>query len=498
MVTARKYLEITLETAKRLGFYNEVPPLVEGELTQWFVKKGDIIGFTEDKNTGTKVGQVICTITTKNKEEVEIDAQGWEIGAKVLKLLLNEGEIFRINLYKESLKLLELEIEVYKVNVYKVNGEEVQPGNRNLHSVESSETDKGKDTVRVSPLAKMAAKEHGISLQEILAWLPQETKEVNLEHITQFLKNKESRISTQSIKAAPATRRKARELGIDLSLVSGSGPYGIIRMADVTKAVQKEIVTERLPEEKPLTQDNFEVLKPSIRRLAIAQNMTKGALEPLVHPAVDADATALVRLRSELKDFFEKNYGLKLRIDHFFVAACAWLLSKKEFRILNSCWHEENDQAEIRIYKHVNIGLAFAIAPERTQSGFSELIVPVVKHAEQLTFVEIVKAVEELIAKERFGPEDLSDLTFTVNNVGAPGMWRGINIKGVDYPNNPIVPPGTCALLGIGAIREEDEKKKMRLVLGFNHKILDGYEAGLFLGVLRHLIEHPEQILVLK
>ena len=85
-----------------------------------------------------------------------------------------------------------------------------------------------------------------------------------------------------------------------------------------------------------------------------------------------------------------------------------------------------------------------------------------------------------------------------MDNVGSLGVWRGIKLKGVEDPNNPIVPAGTCALLGIGAIREENEKRKMRLVLGFNHKIVDGYEAGLFLGVLEYLIEHPEQILALK
>jgi pyruvate/2-oxoglutarate dehydrogenase complex dihydrolipoamide acyltransferase (E2) component len=187
-----------------------------------------------------------------------------------------------------------------------------------------------------------------------------------------------------------------------------------------------------------------------------------------------------------------------LRFDHFFAAACSWLLSQKEFRILNSGWHEENGKPEIRLYKHVNIGLAVAIPPEKNHSGLSELVVPVIKHSEKLTFVETVKAAEELLAKERLGPEELNDLTFTINKVGSPGVWRGMKLKGVEDPNNPIVPPGTCALLGMGAIREENWQKKMRLVLGFNHKIVDGYEASLFLGALRHLIEHPELILALK
>ena len=72
---AKKVLEITINTAKRLGFYNEVPPEVEGELTRWFIKEGETIGFIEDKNTGVKVGRVICSVTTKNKDEIDNDEE---------------------------------------------------------------------------------------------------------------------------------------------------------------------------------------------------------------------------------------------------------------------------------------------------------------------------------------------------------------------------------------------------------------------------------------
>jgi pyruvate/2-oxoglutarate dehydrogenase complex dihydrolipoamide acyltransferase (E2) component len=457
---AKKVLEITLNTAKRLGFYNEVPAELEGELTRWFVKKGEVIGFIEDKNTGARVGQTICSITTKNKNEIEIDAQGWEVGATVSKLLMAEGEIFSVNLYQESLRLLEAETIVSKQK--------------------TDEPAEMSTTVRISPLAKLAAEKQNISLQELMARFPPGTEEITLEDVG----------SAKGIKAAPATRQRAKELGANLADIHGTGPDGIVKLSDVYKVGQKENVT-------PVDSD-FEILKPGMRRLAIAQNMARGSAEPLVHPAMDIDAAPMVKLRSEMREFFENIHGVKLRFDYFFVAACSWLLLQKEFRILNSGWYEENGKLEIRLYKHVNIGLAVAIPPEKNRSGLSELVVPVIKHAEKLTFVKIVKAAEELLAKERLGTEDLNGLTFTINNVGSPGLWRGIKLNGVEDPNNPIVPSGTCALLGMGTIREENWQKKMRLVLGFNHKIVDGYEVCLFLGALRYLIEHPEQILALK
>ncbi len=474
---AKKVLEITLNTAKRLGFYNEAPAELEGELTRWFIKKGEVIGFIEDENTGARVGQTICSITTKNKNEVEIDAQGWEVGATVSKLLMTEGEIFSVNLYQESLCLLEVETNAPEQKT----GESAEmPAIQRRDPLEPTGINVGgNQAIRISPLAKLAAEKQNISLQELMVGLPPGTKEIAIADVG----------SAKDIKAASATRQRAKELGANLADIHGTGPDGIVKLSDVYKAGQKENIT---------SVDSFEILKPGMRRLAIAQNMARGSAEPLVHPAMDIDAAPLVNLRSEIKEFFEQMHGVKLRFDHFFATACSWLLSQKEFRILNSGWREENGKSEIRLYKHVNIGLAVAIPPEKTRSGLSELVVPVIKYAEKLTFVEIVKAAEELLAKEKLGPEDLNGLTFTINNVGSPVVWRGIKLNGIEDPNNPIVPPGTCALLGMGTIREENCQKRMRLVLGFNHKIVDGYEVSLFLGSLRYLIEHPERILALK
>lgn len=499
----KKILEITLKTAKRLGFYNEVPEEMEVQIIEWYIKEGDVIGFTEDKNTGNKIGQALCLGANTIKGEQEITAEGWEIGTKVSKILMPADDNFTVvKLYEKSLPLLELETE-----------DSDQPKEKTENTAEEFHPSQTRQ-IRISPLAELAAKENKVNLQEVISWLPPDTPELTTEHILQFMQEKNNQTDGTkpqepqlNTKAAPKTRRRAKEFGIDLSLIHGAGPEGLVTMADLQNAINKQNrggITEEEYEPKEFQQthtQDFDIVKPSMRRLSIARNLQESAREPLVHPATDIDAAPLIELRSKMKDYFGQTHGAKLSFNHFFLAACSWLLSQAEFRILNSYWHEENGKPEIRIYKHVNIGIAVAISPEKTRSGLSELIVPVIKQSEKLNFVELFRAAEELITmaiNNKIAAEYLMDLTFTVNNVGAPLNWRGIELKGTEDPNNPIVPPKTCAILGIGSIREEFGQKKMRLVLGFNHKIADGYEASLFLGALRYFIEHPEQILVLK
>jgi pyruvate dehydrogenase E2 component (dihydrolipoamide acetyltransferase) len=499
---ARRILEINLESKGRLGFYNAVPPNdIDAMVVEWYVKEGDTIGFTQDPNTGKKIGRPLLKIESE-KGGVEITAEGWEIGARITKILIPPQKDFSYNLNKNPLHLAELE-----------TGEPEKVGKPADTSMPDNSDKPLKTDLRITPLAQRAAEELGVDLEKVRAWLKPDATELTLEDVQEFAMTHETidpakPVSGEKppIKAAPKTRQHAKELGVDLSRLLPTGPSGIVRMADIDNFVKQrdEEKSERVPETSafipPTDFREFEVMKPTMRRKTTARHMVKAWQAPHASPSIDINPAPLLDLRGKMKESFEKLHGAKLRIDHFFVAACAYLLSQKEFRILNAYWHEEDGKQEMRLYKHVNVGIAAAIAPDKTRSGFSELVVPVIKEAETLSFIEIVKEAERLIADAIKGDpksDDLMGLTFIVNNTGSPVEWRGIKMSGDEYPD-PIFAAETAALVAFGATREEGGAKKMRIILRFDHRLVDGYEPKLFLRALQYLLENPEQILTIK
>lgn len=464
---ARRYLEITKETAARAGFYKGLPPNPIGwEVIKWYKKEGEVIQGVKNDDTGTVTGEIILYLANTEKGAKDIEAEDWEIGAQIVKILLPEGSPIEIDLHKEPLRLAELEVAD--------DGGKADGG--------KPETPQKK--VRITPLAEEAMLKLKVKADDVIASLPEGSEELTAEHVKEFAASKPS-----GIKAAPKTRQVAKERGIDLATIPPSGPDSIIRLQDLENTAKRP---EFVPEAE---EDDYEIIKPTMRRRGTARHMSEVLKIPHAGPDSDVNPTPLLELRERLKEPFEKLHGLKLRIDHFFVAACAWLLKQQELRILNGYWHEE----KIHLYRHINVGVAVTIPPEKTSSGFSELVVPSVKNAGKLSFVEIAIETERLIAEAVGGNpkmEDLLGATFTVNNTGAPVEWRGMKFPGAEFPNSVMV-PRTAAILSFGAAREENGQKKMRLSLRFDHRICDGYEATRFIRALQYLIEHPEQILAL-
>ncbi len=456
----QRYLEITLDTKERLGFYQEVTDAVDVEIIEWFKKPGDVIGSIEDPDTLTVEGEPIVKGESA-KGVFILKAMGWEIGARIVEILISEGERITIDLRKESLKLALLEV---KTDIT----EKPQPETTGTIKEE-------KPPQRITPLARELIEDLGVKIEA------EEEKTIRLNDVL----------------ASPVVRRRARELGIDLTGVRGSGPEGIITERDLEKIVKERKVIELRP---PVPEEGeVEVIRPSLRRLTIAKNMAKAWIAPQASAGIDIDASALIEYRERMKDAFEKLHGIKLRYDYLFAAACAWLLTQKEFRILNGRWVERDGKAFIELYRHVNIGIATAIPPSLTKSGFSELVTPVIKNADRLSFIELAKRANKLIDDAISGnpkPEDQMGATFTVNNTGSPVEWRGIHFSGDEFPG-PIFPPDTGAILSFGAVREEVGRKRMRIALCFDHRLCDGFEVKLFLRALQWLIEHPEQITAL-
>ena len=270
---------------------------------------------------------------------------------------------------------------------------------------------------------------------------------------------------------SPAVRRLAEQHGIDLAVISGTGVGGRVTRADVQTHIDAGASapdsTEPDEERMPLT---------PIRRM-IAQNMVRSSTEiPQAWGSVEVDVTRMVALRESVKDDFRAREGVNLTYLAFMLSAVAAAL--KENPLLNSSW----DDDAIILKRRIDIGIAVA-APQG-------LVVPVIRRADSLTVTELARAVDRLSEKARAGKlaiEDVRDSTFTVNNTGVLGS----------VVSRALVNPPQAAILTTEAIVKRpvviDDaiaiRSIMNIGLTFDHRIVDGAEAGAFSASVKRLLE---------
>ncbi len=288
--------------------------------------------------------------------------------------------------------------------------------------------------------------------------------------------------------ATPATRRLARELGVDISRVAGSGPGGRVTDDDIKKfaEVRPEIKPEAMPPEAlpeiKLAEERIPV--KGIRK-TIAERMVKSLFTaPHVVSMDEADVTELVNLREKEKKTAEEK-GVKLTYLAFIIKAVTVAL--KQHPYLNASLDAQKN--EIVLKRYYNIGIAVD-----TPEG---LMVPVVKNADQKSIMELAKEAEVLAEEARSRKIKLPDLkgnTFTITNIGSIG---GIF-------STPIINPPDVAILGVHRIRdmpvvingEVKIRKILPLVLSFDHRVLDGAQAARFMNTLIEHLKDPDLFLL--
>ena len=327
------------------------------------------------------------------------------------------------------------------------------------------------------------------------------------------------------VRAAPAVRRLARELGIDLAQVSGSGPHGRVRIEDVRAYAAQLRATPATPAAKPpapevhtpsptaapsapaaalvgapspsfppppvyRTPKGYEQLEERVPvsaiRRAIAQQMMVSHLYTVRTLAVEeADLTELVRLREQLKPEAERE-GVKLSYLPFILKALTRAL--KQHPTLNATLDEAHGEVVYRRY--YNIGIAVD-----TEQG---LVVPVVRDVERKSVLELAAEIEELAERARAGKltiEDVTGSTFSVTNIGPIGSLLSF----------PIINVPDVAILGVHRIQKRpvalpDDSIALRhmmyLSLSFDHRLVDGAEAVRFLKDLIRLLERPERFVL--
>ena len=277
-------------------------------------------------------------------------------------------------------------------------------------------------------------------------------------------------VTTGAIKASPAARRLAKEKGVDLSRLQGTGPGGRIVAEDVLQAAESVARPQggvAIKEVRPLT---------AMRRV-IAERMSQSKRAiPHFYVSVDADMTDVMKIRA---DWQERSAGPVPSINDFVLWACAQSL--KEFALLNSAHSEQG----LQVFSDINIGVAVAV-----QEG---LVVPVIRNADRLPLSQLAQKSQQLLQKTQQGkliPLDYEGGTFTVSNLG---------MFGVDSFTAIINPP-QCAILAVGRVAPRVApydggmavRSMMTMTLSADHRIVDGVLTARFLQGVKGLLERPE------
>jgi pyruvate dehydrogenase E2 component (dihydrolipoamide acetyltransferase) len=307
------------------------------------------------------------------------------------------------------------------------------------------------------------------------------------------------------IRSSPLVRRLARENGIDLATITGTGAGGRISKKDVLAAISS--TPERPPVEPPAKPTapsgappaqagaahisleaalpreriyfgRYEVQPMSVMRQRIAEHMVLSKrVSPHVYSIDEADMTRIAHVREAARSEFEQKHQMKLTFMPFFVRACVDAL--RDFPTVNA----SVDGTNVVLHGEINIGIAVAL-----DWG---LIVPVLKHAEEKNFLGLQRGINDLAERARakkLKPEDVQESTFSITNPGTFGGLMGL----------PIINQPNVAILGIGAIQKRpviiDDAIAIRsmvyLTLSYDHRVVDGATAHQFMRRVKERLEN--------
>ncbi|MDV2582468.1 2-oxoglutarate dehydrogenase complex dihydrolipoyllysine-residue succinyltransferase [Alkalibacillus haloalkaliphilus] len=417
--------------------------ITEGTVAEWLVSEGDQVG---------KGDPIVELETDKVNVEVNSDYAG-----VITELLVGEGE----------------DVEV---------GDAIAKVDESGEGAASSDSGSDKEEKSEEP-AKDEKKEDKKEEKESDEKQPT-TKEETADH------------DPDQPVASPATRKRARELGIDLSEIKPKDPVGRISKEDVEAAAKskadegkkkdskkeskKDQSAEKTEFDKPVERE-----KMSRRRQTIAKRLVEAQEQSAMLTTFnEVDMTNIMNVRSDRKDDFEKKHGIKLGFMSFFTKAVIGAL--KEFPLLNA----EIQGDEIVKKQFYDIGMAVS-----TEEG---LVVPVVRDADRLSFAGIEGEIMDVAKKARDGQLSMKDLqggSFTITNGGIFGSLL----------STPILNTPQVGILGMHKIEKRPKvmpddsievRPMMYLALSYDHRIVDGREAVQFLNRVKEMVEDPYDLLL--
>ena len=343
--------------------------------------------------------------------------------------------------------------------------------------------------VRASPIARRLARERGLDLSTVTGSGPGG----RIVEADVLAAADAARAATEAgrVLASPIARRLARERGIDLSTVTGTGPGGRIVEADIDAAAsapqpepvpQPVVTASPPPAEAPSAPEGAERQDLSRMRQAIA-SVTSGSKReaPHFYVAVDIDMTAAMSLRRDVND--ELPASSRVSVNDLIVKASALAIGKHPK--FNSFYRGDY----LQMNPSINVGIAIAL-----ESG---LIVPGIPECENKSLAQIAAASRDLIDRANNGRLQAEEYTGTTYSVSNLGMFD------VDSFTAIIFPPH-AAILAVGAVKEQPVARDgqlaiaeiMKATLSVDHRVADGAEAAQFLMEIKRLLEKPVSLLL--
>ncbi|MEM7114239.1 MAG: 2-oxo acid dehydrogenase subunit E2 [Chloroflexota bacterium] len=460
----------------------------EAEIGEWLVAVGDVV----------KLDQPVLEVET-DKSVVELPAP---IAGRVVKIGLETGTLARVG---ELLLVIEpVDSKRSVVISEQSTGDGGQPSDSTVSrtsfaSLQPVGLASPSQRILAAPSVRKLALELGVDLTAVSGSGPagrilaSDVREaVNSGQLSvnseQVAKDTHDALRiTQSVLAAPAVRKKAQDLGVDLAVVNGTAEKGRVTMEDLERFVAERETAVSQPAQSTQTMPTEASERVALRgiRRSMARRMEESwQTIPHVTNFEDIDATELITLRQVLKGEAEAR-GLKLTYLPIMAKITAQLLT--DFPDFNASI--DMVAQEILYHRYIHLGIATA-----TPDG---LLVPVVKYANQLSIFELAEQINALAEQARtrkLPPSALSGSTFTITNFGSFGGNLG----------TPIINPPEVAILGSGRIAKKpvviDDELVIRpilpIALSFDHRLIDGAMAGSFLTRLRQLLERPQQLLL--
>jgi len=275
------------------------------------------------------------------------------------------------------------------------------------------------------------------------------------------------------IRATPLARKIAGEYGMDISTITGTGPSGRVVREDVEKA--KEAIALPPPE----TPSEEKLVKFTGMRRAIAKNMLTSKTEAaLAYMGNSVDATKIQELRETLLPYVEKKHGVRVTITDIMMKITGAAIC--EHPVINTRWTDEG----ILFLEDVHMGMAMAL-----DNG---LIVPVIRNINKKGIGRIAMDRVELIAKgreSRYTPDDIKGGTFTLSAMGMFGLENFSAI--VNQPESAILAVAAIMDKPVALNGEVVIRPMMNFTLTYDHRTIDGAEAGKFCRTLKEMIENP-------
>ncbi len=420
------------------------PTMKRGKLARWVKKEGDFI----------EPGDVVAEIET-DKAIMEVEA-------------VDSGILFKI-LVPEGTDNVPVNA---KIAILLEDGE--QPSSFKDDIEEEIESKKNQQLDVIQTVFENPSQEHSQLSQP---------KEIHNPFSAEMQKLETDSIQEEKrIFASPLARRLAKDQGVDLLDLKGSGPGGRIMKSDLLSFTKTSIKNSAQALDEGSFKKACKIVEHSSMRRVIAQKMSLSKREiPHFYLSLDCCVDDLLKLRSSVN----KDMGSKISIGDFVIKASSYALRKVSH--VNSSWSENG------VVIHENIDVCVAVGLE------DGLITPVIFQTDKKNLVQISLEVKDLAAKakeKKLMPKDYQGGSFTVSNLGMYGISEF----------NAIINHPQSAILAVGAVRQEvcinnDDgsfvaKNLMKVTLSCDHRVIDGKVGAEWLGVFKDLLERPLQLML--